>query len=121
MGGLPSTITNESIVVIPVPAKISCHEPEKNMEEAVTRDMASFDWLNDWRTFISFPRKVYLKINPFVTVLGQDRKVFDQHSYLIHSCEMAIYGLTTRNSLYFTEKFFLYFILFYFIWIYVDR
>ena len=36
----------------PVPAKISCHDPEKNMAQAVPRDMASFDGLNDWRTFI---------------------------------------------------------------------
>ena len=45
MGGLPSTVTNESIFRIPVPAKISCHVPEENMAEAVTRDMASSDWL----------------------------------------------------------------------------
>ena len=32
---------------------------------------------------------MYLKINPFVTVLGQDRKVIDKHSYLIHSCDNA--------------------------------
>ena len=30
---------------IPVPAKISCHVPETNLVEAVTRDMASSDWL----------------------------------------------------------------------------
>ena len=29
---------------------------------------------------------MYLKINPFVTVLGQDRKVIDQHFYLIYFC-----------------------------------
>ena len=40
------------------------------MTEAVTRDMASSDWL---------------KLGaPFAPVLGQDRKVIDQHSYLIH-------------------------------------
>ena len=38
-------LTNESIFRIPVPAKISCHVPEINMGEAVTRDMASSDWL----------------------------------------------------------------------------
>ena len=38
-------ITNESIFRIPVPAKISCHGPEKDMAEAVTRDVASSDWL----------------------------------------------------------------------------
>ena len=45
MGGLPSTVTNESIFRIPVTAKISCHDPEKDMAEAVTHDMASSDWL----------------------------------------------------------------------------
>ena len=44
MGGLPSTDTNESIFRIPVPVKIS-HVPEKNMAEAVTRNMASPIWL----------------------------------------------------------------------------
>ena len=43
MGGLPNTVTNESIFRIPVSAKISCHAPEKNMAEAVTRDMVSSD------------------------------------------------------------------------------
>ena len=45
MSGLPSTVANESIFRIPVPAKISCHVPQKNMQEAVTRDMAYSDWL----------------------------------------------------------------------------
>ena len=45
MNGLPSTVTNQSIFRIPIPAKIKCHVPEKNMAEAVTRDMASSDWL----------------------------------------------------------------------------
>ena len=84
MGGLPSTVTNESILRIPVPAKISCHVSVKNMGEAVTRDIASPDWLK-LAAFVCFARKVYLKINQFVTVLGQDRMVTDQHAYLIHS------------------------------------
>ena len=45
MGGLPITVTNESIFRITVHAKISCHVPEKSLAEAVTRDMASPDWL----------------------------------------------------------------------------
>ena len=45
LGGLSSTVTNKSIFRIPVPAKISCHVPEKNMAKAVTLDMASSDWL----------------------------------------------------------------------------
>ena len=45
MGGLPSTVTNESIFRINVLAKISCHVPENNRAEAVTRDMASSDRL----------------------------------------------------------------------------
>ena len=86
MSGLPNTVTNESIFRIPVvPAKISCQDvPEENTAEAVTRDMASSDWLK-LVALVCFPGKVYIKINPFVTVLGQDRKVIDQHSYLIRS------------------------------------
>ena len=45
MGKLPSTVKNESFFRIPVPAKISCHVPEKYMAEAVTRNMAASDWL----------------------------------------------------------------------------
>ena len=45
MGGLSSTVTNESIFGIQIPAKISCHVPETNVAEAVTGDMASSDWL----------------------------------------------------------------------------
>ena len=77
MGGLPSTVSNESIFRIPVPAKTSCHVPEKKMAEAVTRDSASSDWLK-LAALCFF--KMYLKINPFLTVLGQGRKVIDQHS-----------------------------------------
>ena len=36
---------SESIFRIPVPAKGSCHVSEKNMADAVARDMASSDWL----------------------------------------------------------------------------
>ena len=43
MGGLPSTVPNESIFRISVPAKISCHGPEKKV--AVARHIASSDWL----------------------------------------------------------------------------
>ena len=32
MGGVPSTVTNESIFRIPVPAKISCYVPEKTWQ-----------------------------------------------------------------------------------------
>ena len=42
---LPSTVTNEYIFRTRLPAKISCHVPDKNIAEAVTRDMASSDWL----------------------------------------------------------------------------
>ena len=84
MGGLPGTVTNESIFRIPVPAKITYHVPEKNLKEAVTRDMASSDWLK-LAPFVCFARKVYIEINSFVTVLGQDHKVIYQHSYLIYS------------------------------------
>ena len=43
--GSPPQSQNESIFRIPVPAKISCYVPEKNMAAAVTRAMASSDWL----------------------------------------------------------------------------
>ena len=49
MGGLPSTVTNESIVRI--------HQllgPRKNMTEAVTRDMASSDGLKLASPFFFF-------------------------------------------------------------------
>ena len=52
MGGLPSTVTNESIFRIPVPAKIS-YVPEKNMAETVRRDMAFSDWLK-WAALCLF-------------------------------------------------------------------
>ena len=45
MGGLPSIVTNKSTFRIPVPAKISCHVPQKNTAEAATRDMDYSDWL----------------------------------------------------------------------------
>ena len=78
MGGLPIRPTNESIFRIPVPAKISFHVPEKNMAEAVTSDIAPSDWLK-LAVLCLFRTQSVSKINPFVTVLGQD------HSYLIHS------------------------------------
>ena len=37
------------------------------------------------KIIVCFVCQVYLKINQLVTVLGQGRKVIDQHSYLIHS------------------------------------
>ena len=57
---------------------------KKNMEEAVTRDIAS-DWLKLAAICLFRAQTVSKMINPFLTVLGQDRKVIDQHSYLIHS------------------------------------
>ena len=84
MGGLPSTVSIESILENPIPRKSVVVSLKKNMTEAVTRDMASSDWLK-LAASVCFARKVYLKINPFVTVLGQDRKGIDQHTYLIHS------------------------------------
>ena len=72
----PSTVTNESILRMYVPAKISCHVPEKNMAEAVTRDMASSDWLK--LAALCFARKVYRKINPICDCAGARH----QHSYL---------------------------------------
>ena len=62
MSGLPSTVTNESIVISYVPEK----------------KMAHVTWVLCFRT------QSVSKIDPFVTVLGQDCKVIDQHSYLIH-------------------------------------
>ena len=45
MGELHNTVANGSICRIPISTKISCHVPEKNIVEAVTRDMASSEWL----------------------------------------------------------------------------
>ena len=73
MGGLPSTVTNESIFRIPVPAKISRHVSEKNMAEAVTRDIASSDWLK-LAALCLFRGQRLQKINPFVTVLCKTAK-----------------------------------------------
>ena len=42
------------------------------MAEAVTRDMTSSDWLN-LTALCLFRAQIVLKINAFVTVLGQDR------------------------------------------------
>ena len=56
---------------------------------------ASPGWLK-WRPFV-FPRKVHLNIIPFVTVLGQDHKLIEKHSYLIHSCRARCFVL---NCLY---------------------
>ena len=85
MNGLPSTVTNKSIFRIPFPRKISCHGPEKNMSESVTRDMTSSDWLK-LLALCLFRAQSESKINQFVTVLGQDHKVIDQHYFLIHPC-----------------------------------
>ena len=85
MNGLPSTVTNKSIFRIPFPGKISCHVPEKNMAESVTRDMTSSDWLKLVALRL-FRAQSECKINQFVTVLGQDHKVIDQHYFLIHPC-----------------------------------
>ena len=69
MGGLPRTVTNESIFRIPVPAKNSRHVPENNKAEAVRRAMASSDWLK-LAPFVCLALKVYLKINPFFYCAG---------------------------------------------------
>ena len=69
----------------PFPQKSVVNVPEKNMTEAVTRDMACSDWFKIGPPFVCFARKVYRKIYPIVTVLLQGRKVIDQHFYLIHS------------------------------------
>ena len=70
MGGLPSTVTNDSLFRIPVPAKISCHVSDKNMAEAVTRDMVSSDWFKS-AALCLFRAQSVSKITPFVTLLDK--------------------------------------------------
>ena len=90
MGGLPSTFTNESIFRIRVPAKISCqYVPEKNMAEAVTRDMASSDWLK-LAALCLFRAQSVSKNKSICDCAGQTL-------YLIHSC-----GYQNRESIYLT-------------------
>ena len=85
--GSPAKSKMSLFLEYPFPRK-SLMSLKKNITEAVTRDMAPFDSLK-LAVLCLLACKVYLKINPFVTVLGQDRKVIDKHSYLIHSCDNA--------------------------------
>ena len=80
MGGLPRTFTNESIFRIPVPAKISCHVP-KNVAEAVTRDMASSDWLKLAALCLFWAQRV--SKNKSICDCAGARTQKDQHCYLI--------------------------------------
>ena len=70
MGELPSTVTNDAIFRIPVPARNSCHLHD--MEEAVTRDMASSNWLQLSALCLFHAQSVPKNIkNPSVTRLVQ--------------------------------------------------
>ena len=84
MGGFPSTVTNESIFRIPVPAKISRQVPEKTLQKQSHVTWLLLIGLSGGPLFV-FARKVYLTISPFVTVLRQDRKLIEKHPYLILS------------------------------------
>ena len=83
MGGVTSTITNESIFRIPVPANIRCYVPEKTWQNQSR--VTSLHWLVKigGPLFVSRAKCMWKQINPFVTVLEQGRKVID--FYLIHS------------------------------------
>ena len=85
--GSPAQSQMSPFLEYPFPRKsVVMFLKKKNMTEAVTCDMTSSDWLKLAALYLFRAQSVrYLKINPFVTVLGQDRKVIDQHSYLIHS------------------------------------
>lgn len=39
---------------------------------------------------LAFARKVYLKINPLVNVLGEDRMVVKEHFHMINSCHQQV-------------------------------
>ena len=86
MGGLTSTVTNESILECPFPRKsvVMSLKKKKNLQEAVTRDMASSDWLKVGGPM--FVLHANLSINKSIfDCAGQDRKVIERHSNLIHS------------------------------------
>ena len=68
MGGLLSTVTNEFIFRRPVPAKSSCHVPEKTWQKQSRVTWHGLVKIGG-SLFVS-RAKVYLKINPFVTVEG---------------------------------------------------
>ena len=88
MGGLPSTVTNESILEYPFPRKSVVmslkKKKKKNLQEAVTRDMASSDGLKLAALCLFCAQSVSINKSIF-DFAGQDRKVIDRHSYLIHS------------------------------------
>ena len=85
MAGVGSPAQSQMSIFLEYPFRENqLSSPCKNMTETVTGDVASPNWFN-WRPFFAFARKVYLRIIPFVTVLGQDRKLIEKHSYLIHS------------------------------------
>ena len=88
MGGLPSTVNFESIFKIPVPAKISCHVPVKkkkkeNMTEAVTRDMASSDWLK--LAALCFFRAQSISKNKLICDCAGARPQSDRSTFLSNS------------------------------------
>ena len=70
---------------------------QKNMAEAVTRDMASSDWLK-LAALCLFQAQSVSKINPFVSVQWQGRKVIDQHSYPIHSWMMIVSATGNQDA-----------------------
>ena len=54
------------------------------MAEAVTRDMASSDW-SKLAALCLFRAQSVSKNKSICDCAGEDRKVIDQHSYVIHS------------------------------------
>ena len=83
--GFPAQSQISLFLEYPFPGKSVVMSLKKKMAESVTRDMTSSDWLK-LVALCLFRAQSESKINQFVTVLGQDHKVIDQHYFLIHSC-----------------------------------
>ena len=79
---LPSTVTNESMFRILVPANVSCHVTKKTLQK---QSPATWFLLigEKWRPFVCFPAQSLYKINTFVTMLGKDRS--DRETLLSNS------------------------------------
>ena len=83
--GSPAQSQISLFLEYPFPGKSVVMSLKKNMAESFTRDMTSSDLLK-LVVLCLFRAQSESKINQFVTVLGQDHKVIDQHYFLIHSC-----------------------------------
>ena len=86
--GSPAQSQMSLFLEYPFPQKSVVMSLKKN--DRSSHAWHGFFWLvKNWRPFVCCARRAYLKINPFVIVLGQGRKVIDQHSNVIH-CNVLI-------------------------------